>query len=101
MKHYTCLLLASLLLTAASCSKKSSDDQQSISSCKLLSMYFDSDSIRVYRYDASGKLVLKWTSLSKGLTSIPLIMYTRTISIHTCTARPAIPHFIHMTHKAG
>ena len=66
MKHYIILLLLGLLIVSSSCTKKSSDEQQSISSCKLLSMYYDTDSIRVYHYDAAGRLVLKWDLFEQG-----------------------------------
>ncbi|MCX6281738.1 MAG: hypothetical protein NTU51_07235 [Bacteroidetes bacterium] len=66
MKWFTPLLLATLVLFTFSCKKSQEDNTPELSFCKLLSVYYNTDSIRMYHYNANGQLVLKWDLFEQG-----------------------------------
>jgi len=59
-------LIVLLSFFVLSCSDKSDEDNPFTSGCKLLSVYFNSDSTKMYHYDESGRLVLKWDLFEQG-----------------------------------
>ena len=60
------LELLLILVIASACSKKQDDNPQSYTGCKLLSVYFNKDSVKTYHYDANERLVLKWDIFEQG-----------------------------------
>jgi hypothetical protein len=66
MKKISAALLVLISLFIFSCSDKDNNDNQPAVACKLLSVYFNTDSARMYHYDDSGKLILKWDLFEQG-----------------------------------
>jgi hypothetical protein len=66
MKKIAGALLAVIFLSVISCTHKDSSENGPTVTCKLLSVYFNTDSVQMYHYDSSGKLILKWDLFEQG-----------------------------------